>query len=142
MRTALEKGTLRAVYDRVAGRYDVQHTVLTAGSDQRGRRLLVEKAIRPGDRVLDCGAGTGSTTLLALEKVGSKGRVTLFDLSEGMLAVAKERLTAAGVSDRVELETGDMHHLPVLKNALNDEEPMIREHAQWAIDKITSRRAE
>jgi len=33
--------------------------------------------------------------------------------------------------------TGDMHHLPVLQNALNDEEPMIREHAQWAIEKIT-----
>jgi len=31
---------------------------------------------------------------------------------------------------------GDMHALPVLQNALNDEEPMIREHAQWAIDKI------
>ena len=34
---------------------------------------------------------------------------------------------------------GDMHVLPVLQNALNDEEPMIREHAQWAINKITSR---
>ena len=32
---------------------------------------------------------------------------------------------------------GDMHALPVLQNALNDEEPMIREHAQWAIDKIS-----
>ena len=31
---------------------------------------------------------------------------------------------------------GDMHALPVLQNALNDEEPMIREHTQWAIDKI------
>ena len=35
--------------------------------------------------------------------------------------------------------TGDMLVLPVLQNALNDEEPMIREHAQWAIEKITSR---
>ena len=34
---------------------------------------------------------------------------------------------------------GDMHALPVLQTALNDEEPMIREHAQWAIEKITSR---
>ena len=34
---------------------------------------------------------------------------------------------------------GDMHALPVLQNALNDEEPMIREHAQWAIDKIKQR---
>ena len=32
--------------------------------------------------------------------------------------------------------SGDIHHLPVLQNALNDEEPMIREHAQWAIDTI------
>ena len=35
--------------------------------------------------------------------------------------------------------TGDMHELPVLQNALDHEEPMIREHAKWAIDKITSR---
>jgi len=35
--------------------------------------------------------------------------------------------------------TGDMHDLPVLQNALNDEEPMIREHAQWAINKIIKR---
>lgn len=33
--------------------------------------------------------------------------------------------------------TGDMHALPVLQNALNDEEPMIREHAQWAIKQIS-----
>lgn len=33
--------------------------------------------------------------------------------------------------------TGDMHALPVLQNALNDEEPMVREHARWAIEKIT-----
>jgi epoxyqueuosine reductase len=35
--------------------------------------------------------------------------------------------------------TGDMLHLPVLQNALNDSEPMIKEHAQWAINKISSR---
>ncbi len=35
--------------------------------------------------------------------------------------------------------TGDMHNLPVLQNALNDEEPMIREHAQWAIEQINKR---
>lgn len=34
---------------------------------------------------------------------------------------------------------GDMHALPVLQNALNDEEPMIREHAQWAIEQINKR---
>ncbi len=35
--------------------------------------------------------------------------------------------------------TGDMHALPVLQNALNDEEPMVRKHAQWAIEEINIR---
>ena len=35
--------------------------------------------------------------------------------------------------------TGDTHTLPVLQIALDDEEPMVREHAKWAIDKINQR---
>jgi epoxyqueuosine reductase len=35
--------------------------------------------------------------------------------------------------------TADTHALPVLQTALNDEEPLIREHAGWAIDKINQR---
>ena len=35
--------------------------------------------------------------------------------------------------------TGDMHALPVLQNTLNHEEPMVREHAKWAIEKIEER---
>jgi epoxyqueuosine reductase len=35
--------------------------------------------------------------------------------------------------------TGDMHALPVLQHALNDEESMIQEHAKWAIEKIEQR---
>lgn len=35
--------------------------------------------------------------------------------------------------------TADMHALPVLQNALNDDEPMIRTHAQWAIEQISKR---
>jgi epoxyqueuosine reductase len=35
--------------------------------------------------------------------------------------------------------TADIHALPVLQNALDDEEPMIRKHAQWAIEQISQR---
>jgi epoxyqueuosine reductase len=35
--------------------------------------------------------------------------------------------------------TGDMLALPVLQNALDDDEPMVREHAQWAIRQINQR---
>jgi demethylmenaquinone methyltransferase/2-methoxy-6-polyprenyl-1,4-benzoquinol methylase len=108
----LNKNKLRAVYDAVAGRYDFQHGLLTAGADQRGRRLLVERAVHIGDNILDCGAGTGSTSLLALQKAGSSAKVTLFDLSDGMLTVAKERIKRVGAGAQVEFKTGDMTDLP------------------------------
>ena len=34
---------------------------------------------------------------------------------------------------------GDMYALPVLNQALEDSEPMVREHAKWAIEKIEQR---
>ena len=37
--------------------------------------------------------------------------------------------------------TGDIHDLPVLQNALNHDEPLVREHAQWAIEEINKRNA-
>lgn len=116
MREALDKQKLQSVYDRVAGHYDFQHAFLTAKSDQRGRKIVVEKAVAPGDTVLDCGAGTGSTGLLAAKRVGPSGKVLLFDLSEGMLAVAKKRVKAANLTERVEFQTGDIVSLPFEDN--------------------------
>lgn len=119
MRKAMDKEALRTVYDRIANRYDFQHSFLTAGSDQRGRRVLVDKAVRSGNRILDCGSGTGSTALLALEKAGPSGRAVLFDMSDGMLTVAKKRFTESGYDDRVEFKTGDMLSLPFEDNSFD-----------------------
>jgi len=112
MRQALSMDELVNIYDRIAGRYDLQHAILTARADQRGRKLLVDKAVCGGDRVLDCGAGTGSTGLLAAEKVGRNGKVILFDLSEAMLAVARDKAERDNLLDRLTFEVGDMVHLP------------------------------
>ncbi len=112
MRTAIEPIQLKQIYDDVSGHYDFQHGLLTFHSDQHGRKLVVQHAVKPGDKVLDCGAGTGSTSLLAARAAGSEGRVTLFDLSEGMLAVARERFAAAGLADQAEFQAGDLLHLP------------------------------
>lgn len=112
MRAGLGIDKLKAVYGKLANRYDLQHALLTARSDQRGRRLLVQRAVREGDRVLDCGAGTGTTGILAAKRAGTTGRVTLFDLSESMLAVAREKVCREGLLDRVSFRTGDLTHLP------------------------------
>lgn len=112
MRSALEKGVLRGVYDRVAKRYNIQHALATAGADQRGRRMLVTVAVRDGDLVLDAGGGTGSTALLAADAAGASGKVILLDLSKGMLDVAQDRVRKAGLQARVLLDLGDIVKLP------------------------------
>ncbi len=110
MRTGLGIEQLERIYGRLARRYDRQHALLTAGSDGRGRRLLVDNAVSEGDAVLDCGAGTGSTGILAAQKTGPNGRVTLFDLSPQMLDVARDKLAESDVP--VDFLTGDMTRLP------------------------------
>ena len=112
MREGLSLEELKKIYAGVAARYDYQHALSTARADQRGRMLVVEKTVRAGDSVLDCGSGTGATGIMAARKVGPKGRVTLFELSEDMQAIARQKVSEAGLQDRVAFEAGDMMHLP------------------------------
>ena len=112
MRKGLGIAPLKFICSRIAGRYDLQHGLLTAKSDQRGRRMVVEKTVRAGDDVLDAGAGTGSAGLLAARKTGAGGSVTLFDLSDEMLGQARTKAAMDDVETRLVFETGDMCQLP------------------------------
>jgi len=112
MRAALESGRLQEIYDRAAAYYDVWHGLATARSDQRGRRMLVDRCVAPGDRVLDAGGGTGRTTALAARAVGAQGAVVLVDFSPGMVRGAVTRLADPALRRRVSVEIGDILHLP------------------------------
>lgn len=119
MRAALDVPVLQGIYERIAKRYDFQHALITARADQKGRRLLVEKSVHEGDTVLDCGAGTGTTGIMAARKAGVNGRVMLFDLSEAMLAVAREKVRQEGLQESVRFQTGDMVHLPFAEDSFD-----------------------
>ena len=119
MRNALDPQVLKDIYSHIAGRYDVQHSLITFHADQRGRRILVENSVSEGDKVLDCGSGTGSTGLLAARKVGEHGKVILFDLSEDMLSVARTKVEREKFQGRIAYQTGDMVHLPFDDNVFD-----------------------
>jgi demethylmenaquinone methyltransferase/2-methoxy-6-polyprenyl-1,4-benzoquinol methylase len=76
------------MFDRIAPVYDVMNRLMTAGLDQRWRRLAARAVVQPGDRVLDACCGTGDLAVAA-ERAG--GRVTGLDFSPRMLERARRK---------------------------------------------------
>jgi len=102
-----------ATYIPAAGRhwrlplYDLLATLLGADA---ARRVLVEQvAPRPGDRVLDLGAGTGSLAI-ELERRHPRGTVIGLDPDPKALAIARRKAARAGVS--VHFDQGFADALP------------------------------
>lgn len=73
---------------RMQERLDLAFTPVTAA-------LLSMAAPRPGEDVLDIGCGSGETTLAMAGAVGDEGTATGLDLSDALLARARERAEAA-----------------------------------------------
>lgn len=101
------------LFDRIAEHYDLMNLLMTAGFWrvwQRAFRRL--SGIPPGCHVLDVGCGTAELSLQLAEMVGAQGRVTGIDLSPGMLAVARRKVAASPLAERIDLSLGDALRLP------------------------------
>ncbi len=85
----LEEGQVRAMFDRIAGPYDLMNSVMTAGLHHRWRERAADLArVGPGSRALDVATGTGD---LAIELASRGADVVGSDFSEGMLDVARRK---------------------------------------------------
>ena len=85
----LQEPQVRAMFDRIAGVYDVMNSVMTAGMHHRWRRRAADLAqAGPGDEVLDVATGTGD---LAVELASRGATVVASDFSEEMLARARAK---------------------------------------------------
>ena len=67
---------------------------------------------RPGDSVVDIGAGSGMDTFLAAKAVGATGRVIAIDMTEAMLERGRENVALTGL-DQIEYRKGLAEGLPV-----------------------------
>src|SRR5215211_2063476 len=102
------KAAARASYNRLSRWYDV-----IAGSTEKKYRDwgLAKLSARPGERILEIGFGTGHCLVALAKAVGSTGQVIGLDISDGMLAVAQQRLQTEKLSDRAILHLGDAANL-------------------------------
>jgi demethylmenaquinone methyltransferase/2-methoxy-6-polyprenyl-1,4-benzoquinol methylase len=92
----LEEGQVRAMFDRIAGLYDLMNSVMTAGLHHRWRERAADLAtLTPGDRALDVATGTGDLALELARRVGPAGEVVGSDFSEGMLEHARRKGSGA-----------------------------------------------
>jgi len=81
-------------------RYDRGIALLSFGQAEKIKQRLVADNVQAGSHVLDLGCGTGTAAILAAQ---AGARVTAFDLSAAMLAVAREKIAAAALAEQIEL---------------------------------------
>jgi len=63
--------------------------------------------LKPGDFVVEVGAGSGAMTLALAHAVGSKGRVVTYDVRADFLEQARRNVAAANLDGPVEFKVGD-----------------------------------
>lgn len=68
--------------------------------------------LRPGEIVLDLGSGGGIDVLLSAQRVGPSGKAYGLDMTDDMLALARENQKQAGIAN-VEFLKGEIENIPL-----------------------------
>lgn len=100
-----EYSTSRGFYDRICRVYDS-----IADPNELKARELGENALRlrANESVLEVGFGTGSSLVQMARCVAPSGRVCGIDVSSGMMRVANEKVSQAGLDVDMDLREGDV----------------------------------
>jgi len=105
-------GQVNRMFDRIAGRYDMLNSVMTAGLHHRWRQRAADRAgLGPGDAALDVCCGTGDLALELAARVAPGGHVVGCDFSEPMLDLARDKAAARGTAG-ARFEWADALRLP------------------------------
>ena len=74
--------------------------------------------LKPGEVVLDLGSGGGIDVLLSAKRVGPAGKAYGLDMTDDMLALARENQRKAGV-ENVEFLKGEIETIPLAENSVD-----------------------
>jgi SAM-dependent methyltransferase len=74
--------------------------------------------LKPGEVVLDLGSGGGIDVLLSARRVGPTGKAYGLDMTDDMLALARENQRQAGV-ENVEFLKGEIENIPLAANSVD-----------------------
>src|SRR5690349_17707207 len=74
--------------------------------------------LKPGETVLDLGSGGGIDVLLSAKRVGPTGMAYGLDMTDEMLALARENQAKSGI-ENVEFLKGEIEHIPLPDNSVD-----------------------
>jgi demethylmenaquinone methyltransferase/2-methoxy-6-polyprenyl-1,4-benzoquinol methylase len=107
-----ERDTIAQMFDTIAWRYDFLNHFFSLHIDRIWRRKAVNELCgRQLDRVLDVAAGTADLAL-AIQKRLHPGHIIGVDISEGMLAIGRQKIEKKGLEQQISLKYGDSAALP------------------------------
>ena len=95
------------MFDRIAPTYDKLNHVLSLGIDRKWRRKAVDALgkYKPQE-ILDIATGTGDFAMLLAERIKPQ-HIIGADISEGMMAVGREKVEKAGLQDIISFQKED-----------------------------------
>ena len=112
-----KKEKVRQMFDGIASDYDRLNHIMSLDIDKTWRRRALREIVVPGvSHVLDLACGTGDFSIVIarrMQRDGISGHVTGVDLSEGMLAVMKEKVAREGLQEMISIQAGDGENLPL-----------------------------
>src|SRR5690606_26059659 len=102
-----KKQQVADMFNNISKKYDFLNRVLSFGIDKIWRRkaIFTLKALKP-QLLLDIATGTGDFALEAIRILKPK-KVIGVDISEGMLAIARDKIADRKLSDCFEVQLGD-----------------------------------
>lgn len=107
---------VRAVFDRVARKYDLMNDFMSGGIHRLWKREMVALMdLKPGLKVLDVAGGTGDISFLIhkkLKPVSGPDQITVCDINKEMLQVGQERAIGRGITLGLQWVCGNAEALP------------------------------
>ena len=102
-----KKEQVADMFNSIAYRYDFMNRFLTAGIDVWWRKKAISQLteLLP-KQILDVATGTADVAILTYQLLKPE-KITGIDISEGMLELGRKKLEKLGLSDKIELRSGD-----------------------------------
>src|SRR5690606_22673336 len=114
-----KKKQVEQMFDNTSENYDGLNRVISLGSDIKWRKKVIKMVgdTKPNS-ILDIATGTGDLAIQFAESTNAEKIVGLV-LSEGMLSIAKKKVSGKPISQKIEFIQGDSEALPFEDNTFD-----------------------